>query len=341
MMMKVILICLRKYGTSMDSNVPDLERAVVEVFGGCNYKCQMCPQTTGRGKDWTRKMPFDMFEDILDQLPGKPVINLEGSGEPTMAKDLPRYIEACTKRGLPSFMYSNGSFFSGHFMQDCIDAGLSFARFSCIGYDKEKYKEWMSIDNFELLKTNIIKAKQYIKETNSKCEISSYHLILDNNQIEYEVDQYRNNFIGPTGTIGYIWKMHNWSGNYQPLYVRDPSKRRTCGRPFAPEITIRSGGIAGLKGAVTPCCQTMGPPNESKSVLGHIETTSIEDIWYGDAYNKLRKDHEMGDFPDYCQGCDFLYEDPEVLVWSNDKKASTDHMLGTNFSLRDFMIDKK
>jgi len=46
----------------------NLERAVVEVFGGCNYKCQMCPQTTGRGKDWTRKMTFDMFEDILDQL---------------------------------------------------------------------------------------------------------------------------------------------------------------------------------------------------------------------------------------------------------------------------------
>ena len=321
-----------------------LERVVLEVFGGCNYTCDMCPQSTGRGKNWTRKMPLTMFEKVLDEITpkyGKPVINLEGSGEPTMAKDLPKYIEACTKRGLPSFMYSNGSFFSGHFMQDCIDAGLSFARFSCIGYDKDKYKEWMAIDNFELLKTNVIKAKQYIKETNSKCEISSYHLILDNNQIEYEVDQYRNNFIGPTGTIGYIWKMHNWSGNYQPLYVRDPSKRRTCGRPFAPEITIRSGGIAGLKGAVTPCCQTMGPPNEEKSVLGHTQIQTIEEIWYGEAYNKLRKDHEMGDFPDYCQGCDFLYEDPEVLVWSNDKKASTDHMLGTNFSLRDFMIDKK
>ena len=46
-------------------SVPDLERAVVEVFGGCNYKCQMCPQTTGRGKEWTRKMPFEMFENIL------------------------------------------------------------------------------------------------------------------------------------------------------------------------------------------------------------------------------------------------------------------------------------
>ena len=50
--------------------VPDLERAVIEVFGGCNYKCQMCPQSTGRGHDWVRKMPLDLFEKTLDQLPG-------------------------------------------------------------------------------------------------------------------------------------------------------------------------------------------------------------------------------------------------------------------------------
>ena len=50
--------------------VPDLERAVIEVFGGCNYKCQMCPQSTGRGHDWVRKMPLSLFEKTLDQLPG-------------------------------------------------------------------------------------------------------------------------------------------------------------------------------------------------------------------------------------------------------------------------------
>lgn len=315
----------------------ELERAVIEVFGGCNYKCQMCPQTSGRGKDWTRKMPFDMFTDILDQLSGSPVINLEGSGEPTMLKDLPRYIEECTRRGFRSFIYSNGSFFSGHFMQDCIDAGLNFGRFSCIGYNKDKYKEWMSVDNFDLLKTNIIKAKEYISKTKSDCIISSYHLILDNNQLEYEVEQYRNNFIGPTGSLGYIWKMHNWSGNYQPSYERDKSKRKTCGRPFAPEITIRSGGNDGLRGAVTPCCQTMGPPNESKSVLGHIETQTIEEIWNSAEYNTLRAAHRTGNFDDieYCENCDFLYDDPEVLVWSNDKDAKPYHMLGTNFNLSD------
>jgi radical SAM protein with 4Fe4S-binding SPASM domain len=299
----------------------------------------MCPQTGGRGKNWTRKMSLDMFEDILEQLPGKPVVNLEGSGEPLMAKDLPLYIEACSKKGFPSFIYTNGSLLVGDFMKDIVDAGISFIRTSCIGYNKEKYQRWMNCDNFDLLKSNIKETKKYIQLVKSNCIISSYHLILDNNNIEYEVNSYRNNFIDDLGIIGYIWKMHNWSGNYDPEYKRDLSKRRTCGRPFAPEITIRAGGISGLKGAVTPCCQTMGPPNEDKSVLGHVQVNSIEEIWYGDLYNKLRKAHETEDFDnvDYCKDCDFLYEDPEVLVWSNDPKASIDYMLGTTFSLKDYM----
>ena len=43
-----------------------LQRIVMEVFGGCNYTCQMCPQTNpGRGKNFTRKMPLNEFKKIL------------------------------------------------------------------------------------------------------------------------------------------------------------------------------------------------------------------------------------------------------------------------------------
>ncbi len=314
----------------------ELERAVIEVFGGCNYSCSMCPQSTGRGSNWTRKMPLDMFERILDQLPGKPIINLEGSGEPTLAKDLPKYIAACTKRGLKSFMYSNGTRFSGQFMKDCIDAGLSFARFSCIGYNRELYHKWMSRDMFDKLYEKIEAANKYIAESGSKCIVSSYHLILDNETADYEVEQYRKNFIDPLGIIGYIWKMHNWSGNYDPVYERTAPVKRTCGRPFAPEITIRAGGLNGLQGAVTPCCQTMGPPNEDKSVLGHFETQDFKDIWFGEEYSKLRKAHETEEWPDYCKSCDFLIDDPNVLVWSNDPDAKVHKMLGTAFDLNDY-----
>jgi len=319
-----------------------LERAVIEVAGGCNYSCAMCPQSDpGRGKDWTRVMSLDMFENILDQITpkyGTPIINLEGSGEPTMNKRLPEYVEACTRRGLKSFMYSNGSFLQDQFMEDVVDAGLSFARFSFIGYDRETYKKWMSKDNFDLVSNNIIQLKKYVEKSNSVCKISSYHLILDNNQIESEIEKYRKNVIDRLGTIGYIWKMHNWSGNYNPEYGRESAVKRTCGRPFAPEITIRAGGNHGQTGAVTPCCQTMGPPNESKSVLGHFSEKNFEEIYFGEKYEELRKLHkeERFDEIDYCKNCDFLYENPEVLVWSNDINASTDKMLGTEFSLKDY-----
>ena len=43
-----------------------VERAVIEVNGGCNYTCQMCPQTDpGRHKGFLKKMPLDLFKRLL------------------------------------------------------------------------------------------------------------------------------------------------------------------------------------------------------------------------------------------------------------------------------------
>ena len=39
-----------------------------------------------------------------------------------------------------------------------------------------------------------------------------------------------------------IWKMHNWSGNYENNENPRKKPRKSCGRPFAPELTVRAGG---------------------------------------------------------------------------------------------------
>jgi len=314
----------------------NLQRVVMEVFGGCNYTCQMCPQSNpGRGKNFTRKMPLDQFERILDEILesyGKPQINLEGSGEPTMAKDLPKYIEAVKKRGLKCFMYCNGARLNGEFMKSVINAGIDFVRISVIGYNKDKYKQWMNVDNFDLILSNIQEIKSYINESSSSCQLSTYHLITDNNNVEGEIEQYKKNVINLTNHIAYIWKMHNWSGNYKNLNPRKPTNRRTCGRPFAPELTVRAGGEKGRTAAVVPCCQTLGPPNEEKSILGHLDKSSLDDVYFGNKYKELRDAHSKKEFDkiDYCKNCDFLYDDPEVIVWTNDKDHKLYNMLGTD-----------
>lgn len=319
-----------------------LERISLEIYGGCNYSCKMCPQSWGRGSQWTRKMPLSLFESILDQVTdefGKPVVNLQGSGEPSLVKDLSKYVEACTRRQLPSYIYTNGSHLNGDRMRDAIDAGLSYVRFSCIGYDRKSYREWMSKDNFDLVRQNARELKQYVEETASSCRVSSYHLVTDPANTKQEIDLYRKNFVDWLGITGYIYKMHNWSGNLESQPRRRPGeKRRTCGRPFAPELTVRAGGTAGHQAAVTPCCMTLGPPNETKSVLGHLDSQTIQEVWQGEKYQELRQKHREEDFDsiDYCKNCDFLVEDPEVLVWTNDKDWERDRVIGTEVDFKKY-----
>jgi len=249
---------------------PYIERAVIEINGGCNYTCQMCPQTDpGRHQGFLKKMSLEAFEDAVAQSTalGAKVINLEGSGEPTLERKLPKFIEIVKKYNAKSFIFSNGYRFKDQYMKDCIDAGLNRIRFSVIGYDRETYKKWMNIDGFNLIKSNAANALEYAKSSGSDCIISSYHLITDNSKTDWEVEQYRKNFIDEIGLDAEIWKMHNWSGVYENPNERI-GNRKTCGRPFAPEITIRAGGLDGKKSAVHPCCQVLG--RDEEAVLGHL-----------------------------------------------------------------------
>ena len=316
-----------------------IDRAVIEIQGGCNYTCQMCPQThpdgtTGaRGKDWMRKMPLDEFERYVAECAeaGLNVVNLDGSGEATISLDLPEYIAVVKKYGAQAVIFSNGYRMNGNFMQECVDAGLDFFRFSIVGYNYDTYKKWMNSDNFYRVISNLHEMKRYVVRTKSDCTVATYHLILDNDNIDYEVEQYRK-IVKSANVATEIWKMHNWSGVYDPEYDRE-GKKKTCGRPFSPDIVIRSGGIDGNTGAVHPCCQVLGRDDEA--VLGHGSLNSLSEIWYGDKYNQLRKQHEMGDYPDFCKDCDFLVDDPEVLVYTNHGRENY-KMYGTKFNLEDY-----
>ena len=71
----------------------------------------------------------------------------------------------------------------------------------------------------------------------------------------------------------------------------------------------------------------------------HKFTFLLEDSWEDLKYSLKKTDSliEKKEFDkiDYCKNCDFLYDDPEVLIWSNDPSAKINHMLGTE---EDFIL---
>ena len=316
-----------------------IDRAVIEVYGGCNYSCSMCPQdmrTGGRDMRFKGKMTLEEFEQNVAECAkhGLRVVNLDGSGEATAVNNLPDYIRIVKKYGAQAVIFSNGFKMHGQYMKDCVDAGLDFYRFSFIGSNPDKYNEWMYNrvgGTYEQIIQNIREMKAYVDETDSKCVVATYHLITDNDNLQNELDEYKA-LVEDLGVKTEIWKLHNWSGVYDPSYKRE-GEVKTCGRPFSPDVVIRVGGLDGKRGAVAPCCQVLG--RDEEAVLGHTSENTIEEIWFGDAYSQLRDDHTTGNYPDYCRGCDFLLDDPEVLVYTNHNR-DLHHMYGTEFDLNDF-----
>jgi MoaA/NifB/PqqE/SkfB family radical SAM enzyme len=333
-----------------------IKKAVIEICGACNYSCKMCPHSFdgGRESSFRRMMNYEMFVDALDQLLDSEVkeIYLEGSGEPSMNRKLPQFVRAGTDRGFKMSFITNGFWFKDELMKATVDAGLHFARFSVTGYNPAKYNEWMKLEDqvklynnkknvpeerFYTVRRHAEEAIRYIESVGSKATIGSYHLIIDNNQVKYEIDQYRKNWIDHVpGIKSSIWKMHNWSGVYDEVTWRAEKKnKRSCGRPFSPDLIVRAGGNDGKTGAVVPCCMVLG--QDSKAVLGHLSENSIEEIWYGEAYEHLRKMHREHRFDeiDYCKNCDMLYDTPEALVWSNFD-ANYNILTGGDFDMREF-----
>jgi len=55
----------------------------------------MYPQSDAREKEFLKKLPFDVFKKILDDAMqyGSETVSLNGSGEPTLSSDMPKYVK--------------------------------------------------------------------------------------------------------------------------------------------------------------------------------------------------------------------------------------------------------
>ncbi len=314
----------------MNSEILDykIRQLDIELHGGCNYECSMCPQSNnGREKNFKKLLPKELFFSIVDQCMelGLESISLHGSGEPTLCKYLPEAVKYCKDKGLKVVTFTNGSLLTEKLSKQLIDAGLDILRMSVIGYDNETYEKWMSKPNFELIRENAKRFTELAKET--KTELHSYHLILNEEDKEMEVKYYKENYVDYVGAKSEVWMIHNWAGTYDETpYSRvhlishlekQMTNQRTCGRMFQPMLQVRAGGLDDHYGAVVSCCMTLG--RDSEAVLGHLDTNTVKEIWNGSEYRHLRKMHIEGKWDEisYCKNCDQLYDFPESLVWTN------------------------
>ena len=88
----------------------NITNASVEINGGCNYSCPMCPQAEGREKEFLKKLPLDAFKSICEQLndAGCSEISLQGSGEPLLNRNIGDYVSTAAQYGIATSIVTNG-----------------------------------------------------------------------------------------------------------------------------------------------------------------------------------------------------------------------------------------
>lgn len=304
----------------------EIKQLDMELNGGCNYKCPMCPQADGRERDFLKKLPLEMFKRIVDDAAqyGLNTVSLHGSGEPTLNRDMPDFVRYVKDKGLRCVSFTNGYRLDEAMSRKLIEAGLDVLRISCIGFDRKSYAHWMSQDAYQLVRDNVKRYVDLNASMGGSSEVHLYHLVTDLEKKAEEIAAYETNWVDYTGAFGEIWLMHNWAGsdNVEIGYHRDAllatsDNRRSCGRPFSPLLQVRAGGLDGHYGAVVACCMVLG--KDSTAVLGHLDDQTIAEVVSGAPYETLRRAHTEGRFDDisYCAGCDQLYDVPESLVWTN------------------------
>ncbi len=299
-----------------------IEQINFEMSGKCNLRCPMCPQSTGREKGFLEKFPLDLFKKAVnDAIPyGLKYINLSGSGEPLVSKDLEAAIAYASKLNVDTMIYTNGVLLDEKRFLSLADAGLTICKVSCMGWDRDSYKYWMSVDKFDEVRDNLLRCKEAATRIGAATYLQTNHLIHDVSNLEIEKQAYIENWMEYLGIAGEIWIEHNWAGLYDNTKreeVFKGRKKRSCGRPLSNVVEVRAGGNDGLKGAVVPCPNVLG--QDSKAVMGHLSCDSIVDIFFGENMEKLRLAHRSNkyeEFP-YCDDCDQLLDIEEALVWTN------------------------
>ncbi|OGX04556.1 MAG: hypothetical protein A3G87_05905 [Omnitrophica bacterium RIFCSPLOWO2_12_FULL_50_11] len=264
-----------------------------ELNYSCNLKCPMCTWSTEQtvpGKNsW---MDFDLFKRIVEEgVPkGLASIGLDWINEPTIRKDLPKFIKFAHDAGvIDSIVHSNGTLLTSVFADELIESGLTRMMFSLDAVSKETYEKIRIGADFDKVIRNVHDFIDRRRRKGRRLPLVSVNFVLMSiNEDElnafldywephvdfFVVQQYMNPFENETAQDGRLFARS-----------REVVPEFKCHQPWQ-RMTIR------YDGRVLPCCSFYA----DQLVVGDVRHQSVEEIWNGMAMRQLQMMHARGEY---------------------------------------------
>jgi sulfatase maturation enzyme AslB (radical SAM superfamily) len=272
----------------------------------------------------TRKkctMPNGHFDYLVDQAKelGADTISIFGYGEPLLDQGVVNKVAYCTRKGLKTFITTNGSLLNTNMATWLLEAGLDKIRLSVHGMFDDYERVHIGLKFYSVMR-NI---QNFIAKNNTRfghqCTTALSVIPMGGESVEYIREVWEDAFDELE-----IWKPHNWTDGRHYRYATK-ERKKTCGRPSKGPIQINADG------KMMVCCFDF----DAKMTVGDTYKNTIEEILKGREFGLIRKCHDDGLLSELpCSTCDQLFVGDNPLLYSNvDETCSTGKTSSTKFSL--------
>ena len=256
----------------------------IEPTSICNYRCVFCYQTDPRLSNKKNghmgTMSLDMFKQAIDQLEGNVEgVTLASRGEPTINKELPSMLSYMSGKFLASKINTNAFFLDEKMSHSILQAGLQTLVFSADAAAEPLYSQLRVngslgrvVDNIE--RFHDIKQKHY---SDSKLIVRVSGVRFQGEQNIDEMEQFWSRYVDQVAFVDY----NPWENVY------DAAKTGVN----APCSDLWRRMFIWWDGKVAPC------DVDYLTTLNNevLQSSSVSEIWNGDAYQQLRHKHLSGD----------------------------------------------
>jgi len=287
-----------KYGFPSEKAKKFPLMVILDVCNVCNLECIHCPHVSLKKEASYRPtfLKWEWFDKIAREVGNHPgtLLRYASDGESLLHPQFINMVEHAHKLGVkPQNLTTNGLLLDEKKSQLLLKAGIDVVDISIDAFRKETYEKIRRKSNFHRVMANVHKLIELRDKINPKTKIMVS--IVNQPEAAEEIDDFVNywnplvdrvlvrNFCN---VLGLVNKAENKKG-----FVTD---RYPCPQ-FWKRVTITCTGHFRF------CVEDW----RNETIIGHVKDTSIEEIWKGETYERLRQLHLEGRYDEIsvCKDC--------------------------------------
>jgi MoaA/NifB/PqqE/SkfB family radical SAM enzyme len=283
--------------TGRDRAVRMPEIVQIEATNICNAKCVFCPRDDMHRRQGI--MSLGLFKKIVDECAelGITHVRMHNYGEAFVDRKLVEKVRYAKQKGIQEVgMISNGSLITEPVARGMIDAGLDAINISVDASGKEVFEATRIGLKYDKVIANIERLLRLRTESGKRRPKLILSFVRQNNSADEQA------FIEHWKSIAdkiHVTDLHNWAGTLNT----ESDVNFPCYRPWLTFTVL-------WDGRVSLCCADF----DGKTVLGDLNTQTIAEVWNGEAYRSVRRQHLESGGPDICRACDLPRKDSPLWI---------------------------